>query len=210
MRLKNVKGAKDKIEASKYIITDPLKHKGNYSKVFNNNNPIRLEIGMGKGQFILDNAIKYPGINFIGIEKFDSVIVRAIEKIEQYDLPNLRLIKADALNIENFFSKEIDLVYLNFSDPWPKKRHADRRLTSFVFLNKYDIIFKNKSHIIMKTDNRHLFEYSIKSLTDFGYKIENISLNLYCDDVTDNIKTEYEEKFHAKGYPIYKIEVIKE
>lgn len=209
MRLKKVKGAREKIEASRYVILDPIKYKNRYKELFNNDNPIRLEIGMGKGKFLIECAQKYPDINFIGIEKYDSVLVRAVEKLEELDLPNIKLINGDALNIETIFNKEIDLIYLNFSDPWPKNRHESRRLTSPIFLEKYDHIFTSKPRIIMKTDNRHFFEYSVKSLTDYGYKIDDISLDLYDDEIVDNISTEYEEKFHSKGSKIYRIEVTK-
>jgi tRNA (guanine-N7-)-methyltransferase len=209
MRLRNVKGASEKIKNSKYIILNPEKYKGNYKNIFNNNNPICIEIGTGKGKFIRDMALNNPSINFIGIEKFDSVIVRALEKIEELDIPNLRMIRMDATEIENVFEKEIDTIYLNFSDPWPKKRHAFRRLTSKTFLERYNNLFSGKKHIIFKTDNRHLFEFSIKELTDYGYTIDNICLDLYNEDTNDNISTEYEDKFHDKGMPIYKIEVYK-
>ncbi len=209
MRLKCVKGAKEKVESSSYVILDYEKYKGNYKKIFGNDNPIYIEIGMGKGNFIIENAKRYPNINFIGIEKYDSVIVRAVEKLDDILLPNLKLIRMDALNIESVFDHEIDTIYLNFSDPWPKARHARRRLTSCEFLKKYDKIFTDKCHIIQKTDNRKLFEYSIKSLTDYGYKIEDISLNLYDDDINLNIQTEYEVKMLEKNMVIYKIEVMK-
>ncbi len=209
MRLRKVKNAQIKIDESNYIIKNPTTYKGNFNCIFKNDNPIYIEIGMGKGDFIIKNAYEYPNINFIGIEKFDSVMVRAVEKLEDIDLPNLRLIKTDALEIQNIFNKEISCLYLNFSDPWPKKRHTNRRLTSLLFLQKYDYIFKNSKKIIMKTDNRHLFEYSIKSFTDYGYKIEHLSLDLYADDVSLNIQTEYEKKFVAKGMTIYYIEVTK-
>ena len=208
MRLRNVKGAYDKVGASEFIIHDYKEYKGNYKKVFKNNNPICIEIGMGKGDFILGMAKKYPDINFIGIEKFDNVIVRAIEKIED-KIPNLELIKMDAECITNVFYKEIDTIYLNFSDPWPKNRHENRRLTSLNFLKKYDSLFNGKKHIIMKTDNRKLFEYSIKTFTDYGYKINDISLDLYNDDISNNVATEYETRFHNKGQVIYKIDVEK-
>ena len=209
MRLKNVKGAKEKNESSKYTLLDYKNYKNDFKQIFNNDNPIMIEIGMGKGNFIIENAIQNPNINYIGIEKYDSVFVRAIEKLEEKELNNLRLIRMDALEIDEVFSKEIDTIYLNFSDPWPKNRHEHRRLTSEVFLKKYDSIFKNIKHIIMKTDNRKLFEYSIMSLTNYGYKIEKISLDLYNDDISKNIPTEYEIKFHNKGFPIYMIEVYK-
>ena len=206
MRLKNIKGAKEKIMLSPYIISSPEKHKGNFQKLFNNNSPIHLEIGMGKGDFIIAMAQKYPHINFIGLEKFDSVILRATQKLENIDLPNLKLIRFDATDIENIFENEIDLIYLNFSDPWPKNRHEDRRLTSSKFLNRYDKIFKEKAHIIQKTDNRKLFEYSLKSFTDYGYKIQKVSLNLH-EDIEENTETEYEKKFVSLGFPIYMVEV---
>ena len=216
MRLKNVKGAKEKNESSKYTLLDYKNYKNNFKQIFNNDNPIMIEIGMGKGNFIIENAIQNPNINYIGIEKYDSVFVRAIEKLEEIlekledtNIPNLKLIRMDALEIDEVFSKEIDTIYLNFSDPWPKNRHEHRRLTSEVFLKKYDSIFKNTKHIIMKTDNRKLFEYSIMSLTNYGYKIEKISLDLYNDDISKNIPTEYEIKFHNKGFNIYMIEVYK-
>ena len=209
MRLRKVKNAQNIIDESQYIIKKPEIYKGNYKNVFENDNSIYIEVGMGKGDFIIENALKNPEINFIGIEKFDSVMVRAVQKLEEYDIPNLKLIKIDALNIDNIFYKEISCLYLNFSDPWPKKRHTNRRLTSNVFLNKYDLIFKNTKKIIMKTDNRHLFEYSIKSLTDYEYKINDISLDLHSDNKLDNIETEYEKKFVSKGMVIYYIEVTK-
>ena len=209
VRLRNVKGAKEIIDNSPYIIKNPNDYRGNYQKIFKNNNPIHIEIGMGKGDFIIENAKKYPNINFIGIEKFDSVIVRAVQKLENEEIPNLKLIKIDANEIDDVFDKEISVIYLNFSDPWPKARHAKRRLSSEIFLNKYDSVFIDKKRIIMKTDNRKLFEYSIKSFTDYGYKIEDISLNLYEDDIKNNIPTEYETRFHNRGCLIYKVDVSK-
>lgn len=207
MRLRNVKGAKDIIESSKVFINDYQNYKGKFKKIFKNSNPIHLEIGTGKGDFIINMAKKYPNINFIGIEKYDSVLVRAIEKVEY--LENLRFIRMDATYIEDIFDKEIETIYLNFSDPWPKDRHRHRRLTDSNFLKRYDNLFKDRKHIIMKTDNRKLFEYSIIEFTNYGYHIDNISLNLYEDDITDNVPTEYENKFHNKGFPIYKIEIYK-
>lgn len=209
MRLRNVKGAKDIIESSDYIVLEPKKYKNKYKELFKNDNPIYIEIGMGKGQFIINNALKYPEINFIGIEKFDSVIVRAIQKLEDKNISNLKLIRMDALEINEVFGAEVDRIYLNFSDPWPKDKHEHRRLTSSRFLERYDLIFKNTPNIVMKTDNRKLFEYSIKSLTDYGYQINDISLDLYNDDYKDNIPTEYEDRFVKKGQVIYMISVNK-
>lgn len=210
MRLRNVKGAQEIIEHSNYIIRDPKSLKGKYKSIFKNDYPIYIEIGMGKGDFIIENAMLYPHINFIGIERFDSVLVRAVQKLEEKTLSNLKLIKMDASDIHEIFDHEIDLIYLNFSDPWPKKRHAKRRLSSNLFLQKYESIFRDKRQIIMKTDNRKLFEYSIKSFTDFGYHIAHISLNLYDDSIKCNIQTEYERRFHNEGCIIYQIEVKKE
>ena len=209
MRLKNVKGAKAKIEASRYIVNDPLSLKGKYHQLFKNNNPIHIEIGMGKGQFITSNALRYPNINFIGIEKFDSVMVRAIAKAEELELSNLRLMRFDALDLNQVFDHEIALIYLNFSDPWPKKRHAHRRLTSPIFLSKYELIAEDKPHLIIKTDNRDLFEYTITSLSETNYQINNISLNLYEEDLKDNIQTEYETRFVDQGKVIYRLETMK-
>ena len=208
MRLRNVKGAKEEIEKSKYIIENYEEYKGKFINLFNNKNEIHIEIGMGKGDFIKGMALKYPNINFIGIEKFDSVMVRAVQKLEETEIPNLKLIRMDALNIDEIFDKEINTIYLNFSDPWPKARHEKRRLTSDTFLEKYDKILKTKK-IIMKTDNRKLFEYSVKSFTDYGYKIDEISLDLHNDDIKDNVETEYEKKFVSLGNVIYKISVHK-
>ena len=208
MRLKHIKNADKDIKKSSYYIDDSISYKGNYNKLFDNSNPIHLEIGMGKGDFIIEMAKRYPDINFIGMEKFDSVLVKATKKLEEVELPNLKLIWFDAADIDTIFDHEIDTLYLNFSDPWPKKKHAKRRLTHENFLKKYDYIFKKSNNIIMKTDNRKLFEYSVKSFTDYGYKIEDISLDLHSDEV-DIVQTEYEKKFVAKGNVIYKVNVNK-
>ncbi|MFV0249612.1 MAG: tRNA (guanosine(46)-N7)-methyltransferase TrmB [Bacilli bacterium] len=209
MRLRNIKGSKEIIEQSNYVIKNPFEYIGKFNNQFRNNNPIYIEIGMGKGNFIIENARRYQNINFIGIEKYDSVMIRALEKLNNEKLDNLKLIRIDAKDINKIFDKEIDLIYLNFSDPWPKDRHFKRRLTSTDFLERYDKIFKEKKHIIMKTDNRKLFEFSIMSFTSNNYKINEIFLDLYKDDITDNIPTEYEIKFSNQGYPIYKIDVEK-
>lgn len=208
MRLKNVRGAKEVIDNSEYIIQNPGDYKGRFNTLFNNDNPIHLEIGMGKGQFLTGMAKSFPNINFIGIEMYDSVMVRAVQKQDVECLPNLRLIKVDATGIEDIFSNEIDVLYLNFSDPWPKKRHAHRRLTSDRFLKRYDSIFKGSKTIIQKTDNRKLFEYSLKSFTDYGYKIEALSLDLHKDEYF-NVETEYEMRFSELGFPIYMVKVTK-
>lgn len=208
MRLRNIKRANEVLERSPYVIKKYNNYKGTFNSLFINDNPLEIEIGMGKGNFIINKAIKNPNINYVGIEKYDSVLLRAVEKLDNINLPNLLLIKMDATKIEDVFFKEIDKLYLNFSDPWPKDRHHKRRLTDEFFLKKYDRLFKENKNIVFKTDNRKLFEYSIKSFTDYGYKINLISLDLHKDDY-DNIKTEYEEKFSKQGYPIYMIDVTK-
>lgn len=201
MRLRNVKNAKEIVNNSNYVINNPEEYIGNYKKIFNNNNPINIEIGMGKGNFIIGMAEKYPNINFIGIEKYESVMVRAIEKLNNIDLPNLKLIRMDAKDIDKVFNKEIDTIYLNFSDPWPKTRHAKRRLTSPYFLELYDKIFIFTPHIIQKTDNILLFASSIEALSNYGYTFDKVSLDLKNTDI-DNVTTEYEEKFMNMGVKI--------
>lgn len=205
MRLKNVKGASEIIIKGKYYLDNPKEYKGKWNELFENNNPIYIEIGMGKGNFIIENAISFPNINFIGIEKYDSVIVRAVQKSNELELNNLKLIRMDANVIEDIFDKEIDKIYLNFSDPWPKDRHAKRRLTSEIFLNKYDKIFKNNiCHIEMKTDNIDLFNFSLESLKNHGYEIIYQTNDLHRENIP-NIMTEYEEKFSSCGIKINKL-----
>ena len=210
MRLKHVKGANEIIEKGKYYVEDATNYIGKWKEVFQNDNPIYIEIGMGKGDFIIENALRYPNINFIGIEKFDSVLVRAIQKSNELEIDNLKLVRLDANYIDTIFSKEISLIYLNFSDPWPKEKHAKRRLTSPIFLEKYDKIFKSNAEIIMKTDNNPLFEYSKESLENFGYQIKSITRDLYQEDISQNIKTEYEKKFVKLGVKINRLEAIKQ
>ena len=210
MRLRNVKGSKEIIENSKYIILNPEENKGKWKDVFGNDKPIHIEIGMGKGDFIIGMAKNNPNINFIGIEMYDSVIVKAVQKLENEELDNLKLIRMDARLIEDVFDKEIDLIYLNFSDPWPKPRAAKQRLTHERFLNRYENIFKDKKTIFMKTDNTALFEFSIESLSEFGYKLKNISLDLHNSDFKNNVMTEYERKFSEKGIKINRLEAYKD
>lgn len=208
MRLKNVKGANEIIVNGKYYVSEPYSYKGYWNKYFKNDNPIYLEIGIGKGNFIIENAIRYKNINFIGIEKYDSVIVRAIQKSNELEIDNLKIIRIDANKLDTIFDKEIDTIYLNFSDPWPKDRHAKRRLTSPVFLDIYDKIFIGRNRIIMKTDNINLFSYSLESLISYGYEIIDKTNNLNCE-TENNIMTEYEKKFHNLGIKINKLEAIK-
>ena len=201
MRLRNVKNKKEIMDNSSYLVKDPTLYKGKWNSLFNNSNPIYIEIGMGKGQFIINNALAYPDINFIGIEKYDSVIAKGLQKIPE-GINNLVMVRWDALNIEDIFEREVDRIYLNFSDPWPKKRHHLRRLSSRVFLEKYENIFKDKRIIEMRTDNRDLFQYSLVSFSEFGYTLEDVSLDLHTDNMPD-ITTEYEDKFSKDGMPIY-------
>ena len=209
MRLRNVKNKEEILNKSKIFITNPEEYIGKWNKVFNNDNEIHIEIGMGKGSFIIEMARRYPNINFIGIEKYDSVIVRALEKIDYLD--NLRIVRMDASLINYSFDNEVSRIYLNFSDPWPKKRHALRRLTSPVFLEKYDSIFLGDGVIYQKTDNRSLFEYSLISLSEYGYVLKELSLDLYkLEDLSFNVPTEYEIKFNSKGQPIYRVVAVKE
>lgn len=204
MRLKHIKNAEEIISKSKYLEQNPRDNKGNWNKVFNNDNNIEIEIGMGKGKFIIEKAIQNPNVNFIGIEKYDSPLVSAVKKLEELELNNLRLVCIDALGIEEIFDHEIDKIYLNFSDPWPKKRHIKRRLTSSVFLNKYESLFKNEKRIEMKTDNDDLYDYSCESFIENGYDIVKTDTNYL-----DTIRTEYEDKFIGLGKNINYISVVK-
>lgn len=208
MRLRNVKDAYKIVTESSYTVVNPSDYKGNFKSVFGNGNPIKIEIGMGKGDFIIGMAKKYPDINFIGIEKYESVMVRAIQKLEGEELPNLRLIRMDAANILDVFDHEIDTLFLNFSDPWPKTRHEKRRLTSDLFLEKYDNIFIGNPHITQKTDNIGLFGYSLSSLSKYGYTLEKVSLDLENEDI-DNVVTEYERKFMSLNTKINYLDAVK-
>ena len=198
MRIRNVKNKEEILNNCSFLIENPKEYKGKFKELFANDNPIYLEIGMGKGQFIYENAKKYKDINFIGIERFDSIMAKAILKMEE--VPNLRLIKYDASLIEEVFDHEIDKLYLNFSDPWPKNRHENRRLTSKVFLEKYQNIFKDKQQIEVRTDNRDFFLYSVESLGDMEYTLNDVAFNYQSKDL---IMTEYESKFRKKGAKIY-------
>ena len=211
MRLRKVKDAKLKLEESRYFISNPSEYKGKWLSLFNNTNPIHIEIGCGKGKFISELASKNSDINYVAIEKFDSVLLRASEKLEELELNNLKITILDAGELLNYFdSKEIKTIYLNFSDPWPKKCHAKRRLTSKLFLDEYKNILKDDGVIIQKTDNRHLFEFSLESFNENGFLIKNICLDLHKDEerFPDNITTEFEEKWMDKG-PIYYLEAYK-
>ncbi|TWT26415.1 tRNA (guanosine(46)-N7)-methyltransferase TrmB [Planomicrobium sp. CPCC 101110] len=191
------------------VIPEPETVKGKWQEVFGNSNPLHIEAGTGKGRFIVGMAKMNPEINYIGIELFDSVIVSALERIleEEGGIPNLRLLKVNAKNIESYFEKgEVDRLYLNFSDPWPKTRHSKRRLTHETFLRLYETVLPENGEIHFKTDNRGLFEYSLTSISEYGMLLKDVSLDLHANEPEWNIMTEYEEKFSKKGQPIYRLE----
>ncbi|WP_274307768.1 tRNA (guanosine(46)-N7)-methyltransferase TrmB [Solibacillus daqui] len=209
MRLKHKPWAAEYIaQHSDVILPNPEDYKGKWHEVFGNNNPVHIEVGTGKGQFVLGMAQQNPDINYIGIELFDSVIVCALEKIEAANKPsNLRLLKVNGEDLEKFFAKnDVDRVYLNFSDPWPKVRHAKRRLTHENFLKLYENVLVDNGEIHFKTDNRGLFEYSLVSMNAYGMSLNYVSLDLHVNMPEDNVMTEYEEKFSKKGQPIYRLE----
>lgn len=207
MRLRNVKGSRDTIAQSEYVIKDETSMKGKWHELFGNDNPINIEVGMGKGRFIMDMARLNPDINFIGIEKFSSVLVRAIEKQTEEQLPNLKFIRMEAEYIEDVFDKEeVDYIYLNFSDPWPKDRHAKRRLTSIQFLARYKNILADGGGVTFKTDNRPLFDFSVEQVEEAKWTTESVTYDLHNSPyVEGNVMTEYEEKFSSMGNPICRI-----
>lgn len=200
MRMRNPKNMDEILNSCNYFLTEDL---------FNNNNDICLEIGMGKGNFLLGMCLNHPNINYIGVEKYSSVICSAIKKINEYELDNLKILNIDIMDIPQYLYGKIKTIYLNFSDPWPKKRNTKRRLTSENFLKLYDNLFKDEKHIILKTDNDDFYEFSKESLLSYGYKIINETSDLHNSDITDSPKTEYEEKFSSQGVKIKYIEVIK-
>ena len=208
MRLRNITGSREIIAENKYVVHEPEKYRGCWKQeIFNNNDPIHIEIGMGKGRFIMELAEKNPHINYIGIEKYSSVLLRAIQKMENNSLPNLVFIRMDAEDITEIFGEgETDRIYLNFSDPWPKDRHAKRRLMSGNFLEKYTHILNRDGIVEFKTDNRPLFDYALLEVPAAGWEIINKTYDLHntADMMEGNIMTEYEEKFSALGNPICK------
>jgi tRNA (guanine-N7-)-methyltransferase len=207
MRLRNIPGARDAIAESSWTVKDPEQHKGQWAEVFGNDHPIRIEIGMGKGRFIMDLAAANPDINYIGIEKFSSVLLRGLQKQDELQLPNIRFIRMEAEVITEVFGKgEIDRIYLNFSDPWPKDRHAKRRLPSREFLGRYDIILKKDGVVEFKTDNTDLFSFALEEIEPAGWHLDAVTHDLHNDPVMNqgNIMTEYEERFSSMGNPICK------
>jgi len=213
MRLRNVTGSREAIADSPLVIQEPREKKGRWREVFENDHPIRIEIGMGKGRFIMDLARKNPDVNYLGIEKYSSVLIRGIEKLEADPLPNLYFIRMEAEEITSVFAKgEVDRIYLNFSDPWPKDRHAKRRLPSREFLRRYDEILIPDGVIEFKTDNHDLFQFALAELATAGWKILQMTEDLHHDAqmMQGNIMTEYEERFSAKGNPIYKYVIARD
>jgi tRNA (guanine-N7-)-methyltransferase len=209
MRLRNKPWAKDKIEQNpQYVVANPEQHRGKWHEVFGNNQPIHIEVGTGKGNFITEMAKEHPDINYFGIELYDSVIISALDRLIEADLPNLRLLHVNAADLGKYFAKnDVDRVYLNFSDPWPKTRHEKRRLTYKDFLKLYEDIMVDGGEIHFKTDNQGLFEYSLMSFSQYGLLLKFISLDLHKSELEGNIMTEYEQKFSEKGNRIYRCEV---
>lgn len=213
MRLRNITGADTYIENSEYVVQDEKTKKGCWSEVFGRKAPLHIEVGMGKGQFMMELALRNPDINYVGIEMYSSVLLRAVQKMEEAPMDNLRFIRMDAREIEEVFDKEeVDKIYLNFSDPWPKDRHAKRRLPSRQFLARFDQILKTDGNLEFKTDNRDLFDFAVEEVEPAGWKIDAITYDLHHDEVMNdgNILTEYEEKFSSKGNPIYKYIISRE
>lgn len=209
MRLRNITGSREVIADSPYVVQESILDTcpGTWHTIFGNENPIHIEIGMGKGKFIHTMAKEHPGINYVGIEKYSSVLLRAIQKMEEEELPNLKFIRMDAEDIVKVFGKgEVDQIYLNFSDPWPKDRHAKRRLPSREFLARYDVILKQGGKLEFKTDNRDLFDFAVEELEPAGWRADVITYDLHSDEMLmqGNVMTEYEEKFSSMGNPICK------
>ncbi|MDD6810367.1 MAG: tRNA (guanosine(46)-N7)-methyltransferase TrmB [Lachnospiraceae bacterium] len=207
MRLRNVAGSREAISESRFVIQNPKEQKNHWKELFGNSNPIQIEIGMGKGRFIMDMARLHPDINYVGIEKYSSVLIRGIQKMEIEELPNLYFIRMDAEEITEVFGQgEVAKIYLNFSDPWPKDRHAKRRLPSREFLARYHEILDKEGNLEFKTDNKDLFTFALEELEPAGWKLDQVTYDLHHDEVMmeGNVMTEYEERFSSMGNPIYK------
>ncbi len=199
-----VKNASSILNSSKYYVSNPTKYKGKWNDFFGNHNLIYLELGTGRGEFIINMAKKYPNINFIGLELNESQIATAAKKLERENIKNLKLIKDDARNIINIFGKEINTIYLTFSEPWPKKRDEKNRFTHESYLKLYDRIFKKDKHIILKTDNKGLFAYSLETLSNYWYVFNTVSLDLHNDERNiPNLMTDFEKQYFKEKRPIY-------
>ena len=202
-----IKNADKIVKNCPYVVNDPKNYKGKWQTLFKNKNPIYLELGMGRGDFIIDMAKSYPNINFIGLEAIDSQMVRAVENLTNKNLSNLKLINCNAEEVDNVFQKEIDTIYLTFCDPWPKKIDEKKRFTHINFLKKYDKIFKKQKHIILKTDNKGFFAYSLETLSNYWYTFKRVSLDLHHDEnPIPNIMTNYEKQYFKEGRPIYYVD----
>lgn len=207
MRYNVVKDADRIINKSPYLVKDPTKYKNKWNDLFGNKNPIHIELGMGRGDFIIKMAKTYPNINFIGLELYASQMVMAVDRLNNQNIPNLKLINADARELDKFFGKEITTIYLTFSEPWPKKQDEKKRFTHESYLRLYDKIFKKNKHIILKTDNKGLFAYSLESLSQYWYSFERVSLDLHHDEIPiPNIMTDFEKKYFEEGRPIYYVD----
>lgn len=207
MRYNVVKDASDILNNSSYLVKNPEKYKGNWSNLFSNKNPINLELGMGRGSFIIEMAKKNPKINFIGLELDKNQTASAIKAIGNQKIDNLKIICANASDIINFFGKEIDTIYLTFSEPWPKKQDEKKRFTHISYLKLYDRIFKKNKHVILKTDNKILFASALESLSDYWYIFDKVSLDLHNDErKIDNIMTDFEKQYFKEKRPIYYLE----
>ena len=208
MRLRNIPGSREAIAENRWCIQESEQLKGSWHQVFGNDHPVHVEIGMGKGRFLMALARENPRNNYIGIEKYSSVLLRALQKMEEAPLKNIRFIRMDAETVSNIFQKgEVERIYLNFSDPWPKDRHARRRLTSRQFFARYDSILKPDGHVEFKTDNQGLFDFSLEEVKEAGWKLDGCTRDLHHDETMNqgNIMTEYEERFSAMGNPIFKL-----
>ncbi len=210
MRLRNIPGSREVIAESRFVIQNPEEMKGKWKQVFGNEQPLHIEVGMGKGRFLMELAAKNPEINYVGIEMYSSVLLRAVQKAEQdcTELTNFRLIRMDARNLEEVFApEEVQRIYLNFSDPWPKDRHAKRRLTSTDFLTRYEKILDHAGWVEFKTDNTDLFAFSLESVENKGWILDGSTWDLHHDEAMNkgNIMTEYEERFSSQGNKICKL-----
>lgn len=202
-----VKDAERIINESTYLVKNPEKYRGKWHDFFANKNPIHLELGMGRGDFIINMAIVNPKVNYVGLEIDSSQMVKAVERLKPKKLPNLKLINADARDIDKIFGKEIDTIYLTFSEPWPKKIDEKKRFTHVSYLKLYDKIFKKNKHIILKTDNKGLFAYSLESMSQYWYVFDRVSLDLHHDEnPIPNIMTDFEKKYYEEGRPIYYVD----
>ena len=208
MRLRHIPGAEQMIEENPHVVHEAKEKKGTWQQIFGNDHPIRIEVGMGKGQFILEQASRNPDVNFVGIEKYSTVLLKAIRKREQMELSNIYFLCEDARELAEIFGpEEVERIYLNFSDPWPKDRHAKRRLTSRQFLERYDKILAPEGRVEFKTDNRPLFEFSLEEVKEAGWILDASTFDLHHDEklMEGNVMTEYEEKFSQAGNPIHKM-----